>query len=100
MVGKGGFVYIITNKNNTTLYTGVTSDLINRLIQHIQKLYPNSFSAKYNLNKLVYYEAFQSIESAIEREKQIKAGSRHKKIKLIESKNLNCYDLGVEVLKW
>ncbi len=100
IIGKGGFIYIITNKNNTTLYTGVTSDLTSRLIQHKEKLYPNSFSAKYNLNKLVYYEAFESITSAIEREKQIKAGSRAKKVKLIESQNPNWGDLGEEVLRW
>jgi len=100
MVGKGGFVYIITNKNNTTLYTGITSDLTSRLIQHIEKLFPKSFSAKYNLNKLVYFENYQSIEKAIEREKQIKAGSRAKKIMLIEAINPTWDDLGVEVLKW
>ncbi len=100
MVGKGGFIYILTNKNNTTLYTGVTSDLTSRLMEHIDKKYPHSFSARYNLNKLVYYETFQSIEAAIEREKQIKAGSRTKKIRLIESINPLWNDLGKEVLRW
>ncbi len=83
------FVYILTNKNNTVLYTGVTNDLLNRCIEHIQKKYPNSFTAKYNVNKLVYYERFEDINLAIAREKQIKSGSRQKKIKLIE--NLNPY---------
>ncbi len=100
MVGKGGFIYILTNKNNTTLYTGVTSDLTSRLMEHIDKKCPHSFSARYNLNKLVYYETFQSIEAAIEREKQIKAGARTKKIRLIESINSPWNDLGKEVLKW
>jgi len=99
-IGKGGFIYILTNKNNTSLYTGVTSNLINRLIEHKDKKYARSFSAKYNLDKLVYYEIFDSISSAIEREKQIKAGSRAKKIRLIESNNPTWKDLGVEVLKW
>lgn len=100
MVGKGGATYILTNKNNTTLYTGVTSDLTSRLIEHIDKKYSHSFSAKYNLYKLVYYQIFQSIEEAIEREKQIKAGSRAKKILLIESINPSWKDIGKEVLNW
>lgn len=100
MIGKGGAIYVLTNKNNTTLYTGVTSDLTSRLIEHINKKHPYSFSVKYNLNKLVYYELFQAIESAIAREKQIKAGSREKKIQLIESINPKWSDLGKEVLNW
>ena len=83
----------MTNKNNTTLYTGVTSDLISRISEHQQKVYPKSFTARYNISKLVYYEAFHSIEEAIIREKQIKAGSRKKKIKLIESINRHWIDL-------
>ena len=90
---KTGFAYIITNYNNTTLYTGVTSDLHERIKQHKQKWYPDSFSAKYNLNKLVYFEASLMIEDAIAREKQIKAGSRAKKVKLIESINPEWDDL-------
>lgn len=84
---RGGYVYIITNNNNTTLYTGVTSNLKDRIWEHKEKKHPNSFSAKYNLYKLVYYEGFNSIEEAIGREKQIKNGSRKKKIALIESYN-------------
>ena len=76
---KGGCVYIVTNQRHTVLYTGVTSDLISRIYQHIHKIYKNSFTEKYNVNKLVYYEIFISIEEAIAREKQIKAGSRQKK---------------------
>ena len=81
---KPGYVYILTNKNNTTLYVGVTSNLIKRIHQHKEKYYKKSFSARYNLNKLVYYEVFQMIGDAIAREKQLKAGSRAKKIALIE----------------
>ena len=90
---KPGFIYIITNKNNTTLYTGVTSDLPARILQHINKEYAKSFSAKYNLNKLVYWEAFQEIGDAIGREKQIKAGSRQKKLDLISGFNPEWEDL-------
>lgn len=84
---KPGFVYIISNYTNTTLYVGVTSDLYERIKQHKNKQHPNSFSAKYNLNKLVYFETFQMIEDAIAREKQLKGGSRANKIKFIESIN-------------
>ena len=90
---KPGYIYIVTNYNNTTLYVGVTSDLANRIKQHKNKIFPNSFSAKYNLNKLVYFEQFQMIGDAIAREKQIKAGSRLKKIQLIESLNPEWRDM-------
>jgi putative endonuclease len=64
---KPGFIYIITNKNHTVLYTGVTSNLPNRIIKHIEKHYPDSFSAKYNVTKLVNYEQFEMIGDAIGR---------------------------------
>lgn len=95
---KAGFIYIITNKNNTTLYVGVTSNLPQRIAQHKEKYYPKSFSARYNLNKLVYYECFQMIGDAIGREKQIKAGSRQDKIDLILSINPEWKDLYEEIL--
>ncbi|GGD20650.1 GIY-YIG nuclease family protein [Flavobacterium orientale] len=84
---KTGFIYIVTNKYNNTLYIGVTSNLPKRILEHKQKRYENSFSARYNLNKLVYYEQFQMIGDAIAREKQLKAGSRATKIKLIQDFN-------------
>lgn len=90
-----GYTYITTNKNNTTLYVGVTSNLADRILQHKNKKYPNSFSARYNLDKLVYYEIFQSIVDAIAREKQLKAGNRAKKIALIENINPDWNDLYV-----
>ncbi len=90
---KGGAVYIITNAHHTTLYTGVCEDLVARTIQHRDKTFPSSFTARYNCSKLVYYELFHSIEEAIEREKQIKAGSRGKKIGLIQSMNPEWKDL-------
>lgn len=90
---KPGFIYIITNFTNTTLYIGVTSNLPQRLIEHKEKRFENSFSARYNLNKLVYYEQFQMIGDAIGREKQLKAGSRKAKIDLIEKLNPEWVDL-------
>lgn len=92
---KLGYVYILTNKNNTTLYVGVTSNLERRIQQHKTKYYPKSFSARYNCNKLVYYEAFQHIGDAIAREKQLKAGNRARKVALIERMNPNWTDLAV-----
>ena len=94
-----GFVYILTNKNNTTLYVGVTSDMVYRIKQHKEKQYPKSFTARYNLDKLVYYEVFQMIGDAIGREKQLKAGSRAKKIALIESINPDWRDLYEEAVR-
>lgn len=90
---KPGYVYILTNKNNTTLYVGVTSNLLERVQQHKSKMNPKSFTARYNLDKLVYYEALQMIGDAIAREKQLKAGSRAKKIALIEKENKTWEDL-------
>ena len=87
------WIYITTNKPNGVLYTGVTSELKNRILSHKTKKYKNSFSARYNVDKLVYFEDFDSIITARAREKQIKAGSRAKKIKLIESINPRWEDL-------
>ena len=89
----GGFVYILTNKHNTTLYVGVTSTLYSRIIQHQTKTFPKSFTARYNVSKLVYYEVFDSIVEAIDREKQLKAGSRKQKIALINKFNPEWKDL-------
>ena len=86
------YFYIITNKSNTVLYTGVTSDLKDRILQHKQKVY-KGFTAKYECNKLVYYERFQWIDDAIAREKQLKGGSRKKKIDLIITNNPSWSDL-------
>ena len=87
------YVYIMTNQSNTVLYTGVTNDLARRVYEHKSKLDPHSFTAKYNINKLVYYENTTSVESAILREKQLKAGSRRKKVDLINEFNPNWLDL-------
>jgi putative endonuclease len=99
VIMKQGFVYILTNKNNSTLYIGVTSEIVIRIKQHKEKHSPKSFTARYNLNKLVYFEAFQMIGDAIGREKQLKAGSRAKKVTVIESINPEWIDLYEEVIK-
>ena len=90
----------MTNKNNTTLYVGVTSDLFIRVTEHKENIHPRSFTAKYNLHKIVYYELFFSIDEAIAREKQIKGGSRKKKEELIKKFNPQWKDLYSEIYKW
>lgn len=90
------YVYILTNYHNTTLYTGVTNDLVRRVYEHKNKL-TQGFSKKYNINKLVYFESTSDVESAIAREKQIKAGSRKKKVQLIELNNSVWKDLYGEI---
>ena len=85
-------IYIMANKRNGTLYTGVTSNLITRVYQHKQGLQPG-FTQQYGCIKLVYYELVADMSSAIAREKQVKAGSRKKKLALIESLNPRWLDL-------
>tara|TARA_R110000868_G_scaffold253007_1_gene509725 strand:+ start:1677 stop:1976 length:300 start_codon:yes stop_codon:yes gene_type:complete len=97
---RGGCIYILTNKNKKVLYTGVTSDLQSRVYEHKTRVHPKSFTAKYNVDWLVYYETFHSIEEAIDREKQLKAGSRKKKLDLINSFNPDWKDLYEDILKW
>ncbi len=86
------YVYIMSNAKNNVLYTGVTSDLKRRVFEHKEKLI-NGFTKKYNIVKLIYYEISENSYSAISREKQIKGGSRSKKIFLIESGNPKWKDL-------
>jgi putative endonuclease len=90
------FVYILTNAWNMVLYTGVTSDLKARVYQHPEKLLPG-FTNRYNVSKLVYYEAGYAAAGAITREKQIKAGSRQKKIELVNRMNPEWRDLYEEL---
>ena len=92
MSRRPGYIYLMTNRNNTVIYTGVTSDLAKRVYEHKEKLC-GGFTAKYNVNKLVYYEIYDDIEEAISREKQIKGGSRKKKIDLITAENPDFLDL-------
>ncbi len=91
-VKKQFYVYIMTNWNRTVLYTGVTSNLTARAFQHKAKVIPG-FTDHYNVRMLVYYEECADAETAIAREKQIKGGSRKKKIKLINSVNPEWKDL-------
>ena len=90
---KKGYIYILFNRRNGTLYTGVTSNLKQRIYEHKMKINEDSFTAKYSVDKLGYYEEYVLIKDAIAREKQIKAGSRAKKLQLIESLNPNWEDL-------
>ena len=94
---KQSFVYILFNKSDGVLYTGITSDLVKRVFEHKSKVI-KGFTQKYNVDKLGYYEIFEDIEQAILREKQIKAGSRKKKIELIESTNPEWRDLYEDIL--
>ena len=89
---KQYYVYIMSNEQTTVLYTGVTSDLRKRVYQHKEKM-ADGFTKKYNLTKLVYYEVVDDSYNAISREKQIKAGSRQKKIALIGKLNPKHEDL-------
>jgi putative endonuclease len=95
-MSKQYYVYIMTNKNNRVLYTGITNDLKRRTYEHKEKLV-DGFTKKYNVSKLVYYEAHEDPENAILREKKIKAGSRQKKIDLINSMNKEWRDLYEEI---
>ena len=89
------YVYILSNTTGTTIYIGVTRDLIRRVYEHKHKLDPNSFTAKYNVHKLVYYEHTSDVYSAISREKQLKKWSRSKKNDLIVKMNPEWKDLSV-----
>ena len=94
---NNSYVYILFNKRNGTLYVGVTSNLVKRIYEHKNK-FVDGFTKKYNVDKLGYYEVFEDITEAIKREKQLKAGSRHKKIELIETLNPNWEDLYKTIL--
>ena len=97
---RGGSVYIMANQRRTTLYVGVTSNLPRRMRQHKTKFYPRSFTARYNCDCLVYHEALPTIVEAIAREKQIKAGSRKKKLALIQRQNPDWRDLYEDIKDW
>ncbi len=92
MQSPQSYIYLLTNKYNTVLYTGVTSDLKKRVWQHKERLV-EGFTKKYHVDKLVYYEVFADIRDPIAREKQIKGGSRQKKIDLIQGMNPQWRDL-------
>ncbi len=90
---KKGYTYIVTNRHHTVLYTGATSTLKDRIDRHRNKKYRRSFTAQYNVDKLVWYQEFDWIGDALAREKQIKAGSRKKKLDLINGLNPEWRDL-------
>ena len=92
------YVYILSNATNTVLYTGVTSNLIRRVWEHRENADPKSFTAKYDVHKLVYFENTGDIRAAIEREKQIKGWNRARKNKLVEKKNPRWEDLYEQIL--
>ncbi len=94
------YIYILTNKNRKVLYTGVTGNLHRRLYQHKTKLNPGSFTARYNLEFLIYYEKYDWIHHAIQREKEIKNWSRMKKLELIRSTNPNLEFLNYLFENW
>ena len=90
-------IYIMTNKRNGTLYTGVTSNLVKRVYEHKEGVVPG-FTKNYDCKQLVYYETHESMDNAITREKQIKSGSRDKKLALIESMNPEWNNLYEEII--
>jgi putative endonuclease len=93
------YVYILSNKAGTVLYTGITGELVGRTLQHRERHNPSSFAAKYNVRRLVYFEEFEDVMDAIAKEKQIKAGSRAKKLALINDLNPEWRDLYDELLE-
>ena len=92
------WVYILASPNNTTVYTGVTHDLLRRMHEHRTAADPNSFTARYQVHKLVYYEDTPDVRAAIEREKQIKSWSRARKNALVDSINPQWQDLYYKIL--
>ena len=92
---KQYYVYLMSSFRQT-LYVGVTNDLHRRVHQHKTKAYPDSFTARYNINRLVYYEVFNNINDALAREKQIKSWRRSKKVALIEAENPRWKDLSLD----
>ena len=86
-MGNFGYVYIMTNRNKTVLYIGVTNNLVRRVYEHKNHLIKNSFSDKYNLEYCIYYEEFTCFDLAIKREKELKKWNRQKKEDLINEKN-------------
>lgn len=93
------YVYILSNKHCTVLYTGVTSDLLGRVYQHKNHLDKDSFTAKYNVTKLVYFEETSDVKAALEREKQIKSWKRERKTSLIMEMNPRWEDLFEQMIR-
>ena len=93
-LSRGAFVYIVSNKSHR-VYTGVTTDLVNRVREHKEGTYPNGFTARYNFDRLVYLEWLPSLGAAAKKERQIKAWTRAKRVALIQAENPNWKDLSV-----
>ncbi len=93
------YVYIVTNQGNEVLYTGVTNDLVRRVWEHRNGT-AKGFTSRYNAGRLVYYEVFDDPEAAITREKQLKKGSRKKKVELVEGMNPGWQDLSEDLFGW
>ena len=98
IMGEQFYVYMMTNYNNTVLYIGVTNNIVRRVYEHRNKLIASSFTTKYNLTKLVYYEIFNDAYSAINREKQLKGKKRNKKNELVNALNSKWVDLYDEIV--
>ena len=92
------YVYILSNTTNSTIYTGVTNNLVKRIYEHKNTLDPDSFTARYHIHKLVYYEATSDVTTAIEREKQIKSWNRKRKNQLVDGMNPRWEDLYYNIL--
>ena len=92
------YVYILTNRKNGTLYIGVTNNLIKRVFEHKNKVF-KGFTEKYDINKLIYYECYDNIEYAIQREKRMKKWNRNWKIELIEKNNKEWKDLYLDLFQ-
>ncbi len=92
-MGREYYVYILSNKTRTMVYVGVTADLERRYEEHLNHIFPNSFTARYDVTTLVYYETFDHVDDAIAREKQIKSWKRWRKNRLVESLNPRWVDL-------
>ena len=95
---KRYYVYIMTNKRNNVLYVGVSNSIFRRSLEHKFKQNKNSFTEKYNIDKLVYYEVYKYIKEAIRREKQLKKWKRQWKLDLIEKENFQWRDLYLEII--
>jgi len=92
------YVYILANATNVAIYTGVTNNLIRRVFEHKENADPKSYTAKYKIHKLVYYETTTDVKAALEREKQIKDWNRKRKNQLVESMNPTWRDLYPEII--
>lgn len=91
-----GYTYIVANQNDTVLYVGATNDIKKRMNEHKHRVYKNSFTKRYNCDKLVYFEEVDRVDDAFVRERQLKAGNRTKKEALINSTDLEWKDLSEE----